>query len=101
MWLFKYSLETGAQTQNISRSDFQTLGQFIKIGYGASNYISGEVSAYLGSEIIPYQQGYVERLRQSRIVPLSTNERTKMLERWRSFINSTNPKLLKDMKGQS
>ena len=102
IWLFKYSLETGAQTQNVSRSDFQTLGQFPKIGYGSSNYESGEVTALMGSEIIPYKgQGYIERLKEARSKPLSTNERIKMLEQWRKFVSSKNPKLLKDIKGQS
>lgn len=102
LWLFKYSLETGAQTQNIGRSEFQTLGQFPKIGFGQANYASGDVSALLGSEIIPYRgQKYIERLRSSRVNPLSTNERVKMLEQWRTLVASKNPKLLRDMKGQS
>lgn len=102
MWLFKYSLETGSQTQNISRNEFQTLGQFPKIGFGASNYASGEVSALLGSEIIPYSAGgYIERLKGSRVQPLSTNERIKMLQQWQALVASKNPKLLKDIKGQT
>ena len=100
--MFKYGLETGSQTQNINRNETQTLGQFIKIGYGNSNYISGEVSAFLGSEIVPLSaEGYVERLRKSIVAPLSTNEKALMLSKWRSFVKSKNPKLLKDMKGQS
>lgn len=102
LWLFKYSLETGSQTQNVSRSEFQTLGQYPRIGYGKNDYASGEVSALLGSEIIPYSDGgYVERLRAARAAPLSTNERAKMLAQWRSLVASKNPKLLRDMKGQS
>lgn len=102
IWLFKYSLETGNQTQNITRNDVQTLGQYPKIGFGKSNYISGDVTALLGSEIIPYsKQGYIERLGKSRLSPLSTNEKAKMLEQWRKFVSSKNPKLLKDIKGQS
>lgn len=102
VWMFKYGLETGSQTQNINRNETQTLGQFIKIGYGNSNYISGEVSAFLGSEIVPLSaEGYVERLRKSIVAPLSTNEKALMLSKWRSFVKSKNPKLLKDMKGQS
>ncbi len=102
LWLFKYSLETGAQTQNLSRSEFQTLGQYPRVGYGRNDYASGEVSALLGSEIIPYGMGgYVERLRAARAAPLSTNERAKMLAQWRALAASKNPKLLRDMKGQS
>lgn len=102
LWLFKYSLETGAQTQNIGRSEFQTLGQFPKVGFGQANYASGDVSALLGSEIIPYKgQRYIERLRSSRLTPLSTNERTTMLQQWKKLVASKNPKLLRDMKGQA
>lgn len=103
LWLFKYSLETGGQTQNISRTEFQTLGQYPKFGYGKMNYASGDVSALLGSEIIPYnkKQRYIERLSGARVNPLSTNEKIEMLKQWRKLVNSKNPKLLKDIKGQS
>lgn len=105
LWVFKYDFETGAQTQNISRNEFTTLGQFPKIGYGQTNYVSGEVSALLGSEIRPYRgDSYVERLwmnngRDQKIV--TTNEKVLMLDQWRKFVSSPNPKLLKDTKGQS
>ena len=102
IWFFKYSLEVGSQTQNISRNEFSTLGQFPKFGLGASNYLSGEVSALLGSEIIYYTgTDYVERLNKARSYPLSTNEKVLMLKRWRELVSSKNPKLLKDSKGQS
>lgn len=102
IWLFKYGLETGAQTQNLNKGDIQTLGQYNKIGYGNANFISGEVSCLLGSEIIRYdKQGYVERLRGSLKAPLSTNEKILMLEQWRKIAFSKNPKLLQDIKGQS
>jgi hypothetical protein len=102
IWFFKYSLEVGSQTQNISRNEFSTLGQFPKFGLGASNYLSGEVTALLGSEIIYYTGiDYVERLAKARSNPLSTNEKVLMLERWRKLVASKNPKLLKDSKGQS
>ena len=103
LWLFRFSLETGALTQNISRSDVQTLGRFPKMGYGKADYASGEVSALLGSEIIPYSRHtpYIERLKEARVAPLSTNEKTEMLKQWRRLVSSKNPKLLKDIKGQS
>ena len=102
IWFFKYSLEVGAQTQNISRNEFSTLGQFPKFGLGVSNYLSGEVSALLGSEIIYYTgTDYVERLNKARSYPLSTNEKVLMLKKWREMVSSKNPKLLKDSKGQS
>lgn len=102
IWFFKYSLEVGSQTQNISRNEFSTLGQFPKFGLGVSNYLSGEVSALLGSEIIYYTgTDYVERLNKARSYPLSTNEKVLMLKKWREMVSSKNPKLLKDSKGQS
>lgn len=102
IWLFKYSLETGNQTQNISRKEIQTLGTYTKMGFGNSNYASGEVTALLGSEIVlGTDVKYIERLKKSRLENLSTNEKIKMLETWREFVYSKNPKLLKDIKGQS
>lgn len=102
IWRFRFSLETGSEKQNIARSDFQTLGQFIKIGYGDTNYSSGDVSAYMGSEIVfGSNTQYIERLNASRVSPLSTNERVEMLKEWKKFVSSKNPKLLKDIKGQS
>ena len=102
IWMFKYNLETGAQTQNVNKNEVQTLGQFSRISHGKNNNISGEVSCLLGSEIIPYMaDNYIERLRQSWIVPLSTNERVKMLQQWRKIVYSKNPKLLRDIKGQA
>ena len=102
MWLFKYSFESGANTQNIGRAEFQTLGQYIRIGYSDLNYDSGEVSCYLGSEIIPYSKNrYIERLGESRVTPLSTNEKVEMLKQWKQLVYSKKPKLLRDIKGNS
>lgn len=102
VWLFKYSLETGSQNQNFQKSEIQTLGQYQQMGYGKLNYMSGDVSCLLGSEIVPYSaQGYIERMRSSIYAPLSTNEKAYMLREWRKIAFSPNPKLLKDMKGQS
>jgi len=102
VWLFKYSLETGSQNQNISRKDIQTLGTYVKMGFGNLNYASGEVTALLGSELVLGTDAkYIERLKKSRLEALSTNEKVKMLAAWRDFVYSKNPKLLKDIKGQS
>lgn len=102
IWKFRFSLETEEQKQNISRTEFQTLGQFPKIGYGKMNYISGSVTALMGSEIVlGTQNKYIERTSASRLSPLSTNEKVKMLEQWKELVASPNPKLLKDMKGQA
>lgn len=102
IWVFKYSLETGAQEHVFNKEEIQTLGQFPKFGFGNMNTSSGSVDAMLGSEIIPYSQTkYIERLKESRVSPLSSNEKAKMLEQWKKFCASKNPKLLKDIKGQS
>lgn len=102
IWRFKFSLETGSEKQNIARSDYQTLGKFPKIGYGNGNYDSGDVSALMGSEIVYGSNAqYVERMNSSRLSPLSSNEKAKMLSEWKAFVASSNPKLLKDIKGKS
>lgn len=103
IWLFKYSLETGSQTQNISKNEYKTLGQYSRFGYGKANSLSGEVSCYLGSEIVPYTKDrYLERLWKGIDNPglLSTNQKVDMLNKWRKLVFSKNPKLLRDMKGQ-
>lgn len=104
IWLFKYSLETGAQTQNISKNEYKTLGQYSRFGYGQANALSGDVSCLLGSEIIPYTKDrYIERLWKGIDNPqyMSTNQKVDMLNKWRQLVYSKNPKLLRDMKGQS
>lgn len=103
MWFFKYSLETGSLSQNISRNEFQTLGKYPKIGFGQSNFLSGDISVLLGSEIRPYRNdAYVERLWMNNgDTTTTTNERALMLKQWRDFVYSKNPKLLRDNKGQA
>ena len=102
VWVFKYQLENGSLTQNVSKNEFSTLGQYPKIGVGRKNFLSGSVSCYLGSEIIPLSKvGYIERTPASRNVPLSTNEKAFMVEKWRDLVATGTPKLLRDTKGQS
>ena len=102
VWMFKYQLENGSLTQNVSKNEFSTLGQYPKIGIGRKNFLSGSVSCYLGSEIIPLSKvGYIERAPASRNAPLSTNEKAFMVEKWRDLVATGTPKLLRDTKGQS
>ena len=102
VWKFKYSLETGDQKQNLVKTQIQTLGKHPKISHGNYNTISGSVRCLLGSEIIPYTyEGYIERTQQSAILPISTDDRIAMMNKWRAFAFSKNPKLLRDIKGQS
>ena len=102
IWLFKYQAETGSLTQNISKNEYSTLGRYSKIGVGRKDYLSGSISCYLGSEIIPLSKnGYTERTPASREQPMSTNEKAYMVARWREFIATGTPKLLRNTKGQS
>lgn len=101
-WLCKYSLETGTQTQNMTKNQIATLGKHSKISTGPENSISGSVSCLLGSEIVPYKgEGYIERPWRGIEAPTSTNERAKLLSLWRAFAYSRAPKLLRDNKGQA
>lgn len=102
IWLFKYSLETGSITQNISREEFETLGRFPKFGFGEKNADSGQIQVLLGSELVPCSKAkYLERPAYSRLEPLSTNEKAEMLKQWNNFVYSKNPKLLRDIKGNA
>ena len=102
VWLFKYSLETGSQTQNIQREEFDTLGRYPKFGFGEMNADSGSISALLGSELVPTSKyKYIERMPFSRYAPISTNEKAEMLRQWQQFVYSKNPKLLRDIKGNA
>lgn len=101
VWLFKYDVETGEQVQNFVRTERQNLSMFPRFSQGNQNYLSGSVSCKLGSEIVPYTEGYVERLKSSITTPLSSNEKIDLLKAWRKMVFSKNPKLLKDRKGQS
>jgi hypothetical protein len=106
IWLLKFSLDSGAQAQNIARSEIQTLGTYPRYSQGLLNAASGSISCYLGSEVIPFDSegGYIERLwagiDNPGSVP-STNPGAAMLRAWKKFVYSKNPKLLKDMKGDS
>lgn len=102
IWLFKFEAEIGSQTQNFTKNEINSLGIYPKVGFGIKNYLSGDITCLLGDEIIPYSsEGYIERLRSGIKRPLSTNEKTRMLNKWREMAYSRNPKLLKDNKGQS
>lgn len=110
VWIFNLNVDTGEQTQNISRQEQQTLGQFNRYAQGKLNYISGSVNCLLGRDVLPAtyiiknnkaQQvgGYQEKMPYNK-APTS-NERVDMLLAWRKVVYSSNPKLLKDRAGQS
>lgn len=114
VWLFNLNVQTGEQTQNINRTNQQTLGQFDKYSQGRQNYISGSVNCLLGSQVVPanyvlkalsgeQKQYKTSGYQEVRIFnqDITSNERVDMLLAWRKLVRSNNPKLLKDREGQS
>lgn len=110
VWVFNLNIDTGEQSQNISRQEQQTLGQFNRYSQGKMNYISGSVSCLLGSDVLPasyiikngktVNEGGYQEIRKNDKTPTS-NQRVDMLLAWRKVVMSSNPKLLKDRAGQS
>ena len=97
VWIFKFNVSTGENSQNIGRDQISNLAQYNKMAQGKRNYMSGSVSCYLGSELVRCTGEYTE---EPRFVPLTTsNKSIAMLKAWRKFVASKNPKLLKDRKG--
>ena len=110
VWLFNLNISTGAQSQNITRNEIQTLGIYPRISQGKSNYIKGSVSCLLGKDVILLGEalkngfdvqngGYIEM--RKYINTITSNQRVDMLKAWRKLVMSSNPKLLKDREGQS
>ena len=110
VWLFKFNVETGDQSQNFTRNENITLGTYPRYYEGRQNYISGNVSCLLGSEMVSasylIKNGFDGRddpyleYRKFNTHPTS-NQRVDMLNDWRKIVKSKNPKLLKDRKGQN
>lgn len=108
VWIFNLNVDTGEQTQNISRGEQQTLGRYSRYSQGKMNYVSGSVSCLLGSEVLPLRfilennlmsnGGYTEFRRYAS--EITSNKRVDMLKAWRKLVYSNNPKLLKDREGQ-
>lgn len=124
VWLFNLNVETGEQTQTLSRNEQQTLGRFSKFSQGKTNYVTGSVTCLLGRDVLPAtyvkmikkqginipaqkdantvwinKGGYQEQLPANK-TPTS-NQQVDMLLAWRKMVYSSNPKLLKDREGQS
>lgn len=123
IWIFKYNLTLGEQTQNISKTQQDNLTAYPVFSHGPKNNISSTVSCLLGSEMMPvvlargpaeydnatgkwvrplkqYQQGGYRERRRFTDVRWTSNEKVDMLNAWRQIAFSGNPKLLKDTKGQ-
>lgn len=134
-WKFKFNISPGQQTQNLSRTEQETLGRFPRFSQGLKNSISGSVQCLLGRDVLPavysdkqyiYTQtgsqgairwqweeeaspimrnlgGYQENLLpsvQKAYIRSTSNKSVDMLNKWREFCYSGNPKLLRDAKGQ-
>lgn len=102
VWLFRYDVEPGSQSINLTKGEVSTLGKYARYSSGSLNAESGEVSAWLGSEVVPgYRNGYIERRRSAIWDPAATNEAVAMLAAFRAMVASDKPKLLRDRKGRS
>lgn len=51
VWKFKYNISSGQQTQNVSKTQQDTLARFPVFSHGPKNAIGGNVSCLLGREI--------------------------------------------------
>lgn len=127
-WLLKYNIETDAETQNFIKTNFENLTKYSKFSHGQKNFVSGSVNALMGREIYPaiYTSkqmnpsavgnsiqwnevstsylnnlgGYQEKIPFARL-NRGSNSRNNMLNAWREFCASKNPKLLRTEDGQA
>lgn len=52
VWKFKYNISNGAQTQNISKTQQDTLSRYPIFSHGVKNAVGGSVTCLLGREMI-------------------------------------------------
>lgn len=52
VWRFKYNVSSGAQTQNTSKTQQETLAKFPRFSSGLKNAISGNVECLLGRDVL-------------------------------------------------
>ena len=52
VWKFKYNISNGAQTQNISKTQQDTLSRYPVFSHGVKNAVGGSVTCLLGREMI-------------------------------------------------
>lgn len=71
VWLFNLNVETGEQTQTLSRNEQQTLGVFSKFSQGKTNYVSGSVTCLLGRDVLPAT--YIKMIKKQGINALKEN----------------------------
>lgn len=52
VWKFKYNISNGAQTQNVAKTQQETLSRYPIFSHGVKNAIGGSVTCLLGREMI-------------------------------------------------
>ena len=52
VWKFKYNISNGAQTQNVTKTQQDTLSRYPIFSHGVKNTVSGSVTCLLGREMI-------------------------------------------------
>lgn len=52
VWKFKYNISNGAQTQNIAKTQQETLSRYPIFSHGVKNAVGGSVTCLLGREMI-------------------------------------------------
>ena len=130
VWKFKNNVQPGDTTQQLSKTAQDTLAKFPRFVHGPKDAVSGSVSCLLGRDVLPYNiettsyeykknpnggwdwqsvqfgqphnsGGYREELWSNvYYADATSNKAVDMLNKWREFCFSGNPKLLKDNKGQ-
>lgn len=129
VWKFKNNVQPGDTTQQTSKTAQETLAKFPRFIHGPKDTSSGNVSCLLGRDVLPYDLqttsyqykkdgdnwvwdsvvdgnrynsgGYKEELWPNvYYADATSNKAVDMLNHWKNFCYSGNPKLLKDNKGQ-
>lgn len=129
IWKFKNNVQPSDNTQQTSKTAQDTLAKFPRFAHGPKDTITSSMSCLLGRDVLPYDiqtvsyeyekkndewqwrekryntyknsGGYQEKLWPDvYYADATSNKAVDMLEKWREFCYSGNPKLLKDTKGQ-
>ena len=129
IWKFKYNVSIGDYTQQMQRTSQDTMGKFAQIFAGPKQSVSGQVQCLLGEIAnVSGETVYSNYTRQVHAYGLngtsawsysttqlyngggykeyptrrlSSNAPVDLLSQWRNVCFSSNPKLIRDEKGQS
>lgn len=84
VWLFYVNVDSGAFKPVFDKSVMDNMGQFPKIYVGKKDYLTGNLSCYIGNvdNYLEYQ-----------------NDNISKIQKWREFCNNGKMKLLRDIKG--